>query len=66
MSTAPWLGIVPGAAIFVSVLGFNLLTTLNTKVDLFLSDVGPLPVTALVVSASSSVVLVSTGLCNEL
>ena len=25
MSTAPWLGIVPGAAIFVSVLGFNLL-----------------------------------------
>jgi peptide/nickel transport system permease protein len=25
MGVAPWLGIVPGAAIFVSVLGFNLL-----------------------------------------
>ena len=25
MAIAPWLGVVPGAAIFISVLGFNLL-----------------------------------------
>jgi ABC-type dipeptide/oligopeptide/nickel transport system permease subunit len=25
MDQAPWLGIVPGSAIFVAVLGFNLL-----------------------------------------